>query len=157
MPNGTLITQLPCVSSLVGCAILGISEILAARRGYAQGSISTLIWPTATGGFLSLVSLLAIWMLGRFRSVEIQASITPRLLSAGANDRSTRHVMGFGSLMRLIPPPLCPNAPNRLQYRTLQPFWKTSLRVLYVTRKAGKDPEQSPLPRRSGWAYGFAR
>jgi hypothetical protein len=74
MPNGTLITQLPCVSSLIGCAILGISEILATRRGYAQGSISTLIWPTATGGFLSLVSLLAIWMLGRFRSVEIQAS-----------------------------------------------------------------------------------
>src|SRR5258708_38618132 len=73
MPKGTLITQLPCVSWLIGCAILGISEILAARRGYAQGSISTLIWPTATGGFLSLVSLLAIWMLGRFRSVEIQA------------------------------------------------------------------------------------
>src|SRR5258708_6048889 len=73
MPNGTLITQLPCVSWLIGCAILGISEILAARRGYAQGSISTLIWPTATGGFLSLVNLLAIWMLGRFRSVEIQA------------------------------------------------------------------------------------
>ena len=74
MPKGTLITQLPCVSWLIGCAILGISEILAARRGYAQGSISTLIWPTATGGFLSLVNLLAIWMLGRFRSVEIQAS-----------------------------------------------------------------------------------
>src|SRR5260370_39828944 len=73
MPKGTLITQLPCVSWLIGCAILGISEILAARRGYAQGSISTLIWPTATGGFLSLVNLLSIWTLGRFRSVEIQA------------------------------------------------------------------------------------
>src|SRR5260370_8716558 len=78
MPKGTLITQLPCVSWLIGCAILGISEILAARRGYAQGSISTLIWPTATGGFLSLVNLLAIWMLGRFRSVEIQASAGSR-------------------------------------------------------------------------------
>src|SRR5258708_24358109 len=76
MPNGTLITQLPCVSWLIGCAILGISEILAARRGYAQGSISTLIWPTATGGFLGLANLLAIWMLRRFRSVQIQASVS---------------------------------------------------------------------------------
>ena len=89
MPNGTLITQLPCVSSLVGCAILGISEILAARRGYAQGSISTLIWPTATGGFLSLVSLLAIWMLGRFRPVEIQASVYMAL--ADYVDRGHEH------------------------------------------------------------------
>src|SRR5258708_7707175 len=85
MPKGTLIPQLPCVSWLIGCAILGISEILAARRGYAQGSISTLIWPTATGGFLSLVSLLAIWMLGRFRSVEIQARRrSPRVSMAKA-------------------------------------------------------------------------
>src|SRR5258707_7592312 len=98
MPKGTMITQLPCVSWLIGCAILGISEILAARRGYAQGSISTLIWPTATGGFLSLVNLLAIWMLGRFRSVEIQASTGCRRIAgsyrspyAGAPRSRDRH------------------------------------------------------------------
>ena len=74
MGNGALITQFPGVTWFVGFTIPGISEILVARRRYAERSISALICPTTGGKFLSPANPLAIQMLGYFLSVEIQAS-----------------------------------------------------------------------------------
>jgi hypothetical protein len=74
MQNGALITQFPGVTWFVDFTIPGISEILVARRHYAQRSIGALICPTTGGKFLSPANPLAIQMLGHFLSVEIQAS-----------------------------------------------------------------------------------
>jgi hypothetical protein len=75
MRNGALITQFPGVTWFFGFTIPGISEILVARRLYAERSIGALICPTTGGKFLSPVNPLAIQMLGHFLSVEIQASL----------------------------------------------------------------------------------
>jgi len=74
MRIGTLIVRFPCVSWLIGFSILGISELHAVRRRYAQGSIRTLICQRPQEFFLSLESPLALGMLGEILAVEIQAS-----------------------------------------------------------------------------------